>query len=115
MSKSAKVVLIALMGQVSTALKWLAGRSFLASIFLALNFLALVVLLILSPQIMLVVASKHRLKTTSVVILTLVFFFITMFPLAIRTTDEERDNPLYAVLYYVILSGVTAAMLAIAP
>jgi len=103
------------MGQVSTALKWLAGRSFLASIFLALNFLALVVLLILSPQIMLVVASKLRLKTTGVVILTLVFFFITMFPSAIRTTDEERDNPLYAVLYYVILSGVTAAMLAIAP
>ena len=55
---------------------WLNGGGRVFSIAM----IAAILLYMLSPQIMLVVASNHRLKATCVVILATVFFFITAGP-----------------------------------
>jgi hypothetical protein len=64
---------------------------------------------------MLVVASKYRLKVTGVVLLATVFFFITVIPANFDMAQEDRDSRSYSLAFFVIYSGVTAAMLIIAP
>jgi len=105
-------VLLLLGGSQVTALiaEWFKGQYVLLT-----TYVVLLLLFVLSPQIMLVVASKHRLKATGVVVLATVFFFITVSATNIAATPEERDDPSFALPFFVIFSGVTAAMLAIAP
>src|SRR5262249_33221192 len=93
--------------------EWFKGRPS-EYLFLSVYFV-LLLLFMLSPQIMLVVASKRRLKATCIVILATVFFFITVTGTLIAATPEELASPSFTLLFFLISSGVIAAMLAIAP